>query len=168
MLLPLWPGDTDPPSHRGTHDYPPTRKMHIPPERKTFLLVWYKALDPQVEKEKGKRDNANHSVSNLTWAQVHANDDRNILLPGFLITARQVSYRDLQGTGVRVPDEGLTVNGPMDEAWREYNAGGFIDPGTPGISSFMPDPTIIAVCHSRESGVEFDPEALVSLGFVKC
>ncbi|KAF9077794.1 hypothetical protein BDP27DRAFT_1413482 [Rhodocollybia butyracea] len=30
MLLPFWPGDTDPPSHRGTHDYPPTRKMHIP------------------------------------------------------------------------------------------------------------------------------------------
>ncbi|KAJ3902213.1 hypothetical protein F5879DRAFT_805811, partial [Lentinula edodes] len=100
-------------------------------------------------------------------------DERNILLPGFLITVRRVSYRDLQGTGVRVPDEGVTVNGPLEEAWREcFNipdsmSGIMADSGSPLTPSFMPDPTILAVCHSRESGVEFDPEALISLGLCK-
>ncbi|KAJ3781488.1 hypothetical protein GGU10DRAFT_366608 [Lentinula aff. detonsa] len=278
MLLPLWPGDTDPPSQaHSQHIYPPSqspfRKPVVPLEKRSFLLVWYKALEPQIptskggkdgsrkggndqnkeevalavidsliglspdtEKGKGKdkkdkqsRSNATgsgkdsgkdsgkssrtsptsssdstgflrssrslgglgigsssgrgsgtsatasgtHPHSNFTWAQVHANDERNILLPGFLITARRVSYRDLQGTGVRVPDEGVTVNGPLEEAWREcFNipesmSGVTIDPGTPLNSSFMPDPTILAVCHSRESGVEFDPEALISLGLCR-
>ncbi|KAJ3713217.1 hypothetical protein C8R42DRAFT_303907 [Lentinula raphanica] len=274
MLLPLWPGDTDPYSQaHSQHVYPPSqasfKKPVLPLEKRMFLLVWYKALEPQIppskvgkdghrkhgqdkeevalavidsliglppdtDKEKGrdKRDkkirstpagsandsgkdsgksshtsptssgdstgflrssrslgglgigsspgrgtgstaSGSHSLPNQTWAQLHANDERNILLPGFLITARRVSYCDLQGTGVRVPDEGVTVNGPLEEAWREClthpdSMPGFTtDPGSPLNTSFMPDPTIIAVCHSRESGVEFDPEALISLGLCK-
>ncbi|KAE9391899.1 hypothetical protein BT96DRAFT_831374, partial [Gymnopus androsaceus JB14] len=97
-----------------------------------------------------------------------------ILLPGFIVTARKVTFADLQGTGVRVPDEGLTVSGSLEEAWREVSppsAGStFVDPSGlgPGFgpTSFL-DPTIIGVCHSRESGVEFDPEALISLGLCR-
>ncbi|KAJ3762243.1 hypothetical protein EV360DRAFT_36082 [Lentinula raphanica] len=199
MLLPLWPGDTDPYSQaHSQHVYPPSqasfKKPVLPLEKRMFLLVWYKALEPQIPPSKAGKDghrkhglgigsspgrgtgstaSGSHSLPHQTWAQLHANDERNILLPGFLITARRVSYCDLQGTGVRVPDEGVTVNGPLEEAWREClthpdNMPGFTtDPGSPLNTSFMPDPTIIAVCHSRESGVEFDPEALISLGLCK-
>lgn len=72
---------------------------------------------------------------------------------------------------MRVPDEGLAVSGSMEEAWREIPGmppGSTSDP-VPGLgsSSFLLDPYIIGVCHSRESGVEFDPEALISLGLCK-
>ncbi|KIK69256.1 hypothetical protein GYMLUDRAFT_67914 [Collybiopsis luxurians FD-317 M1] len=275
MLLPLWPGDTDGPSCQHPFKIP-----EIPLERRMFLLVWYRALEPQLgknglkegedvalavidsliglppemekerqkEKEKDKdkdknkdkdkkekkkdkstssgsgkesgkssraspassndssggflrssrsiglglgsggggtgsghrsatasRDTSSNTAShtssfhnphsNMTWAQLHANDDRNILLHGFVINARKVAYCDLRGTGVRVPDEGLAVNGPLEEAWRECSVGMSMPSDLD--TQPLPDPTILAVCHSRESGVEFDPEALVSLGLCR-
>ncbi|THU96754.1 hypothetical protein K435DRAFT_838965 [Dendrothele bispora CBS 962.96] len=204
MLLPLWPGDTDGPSAR---DHP-HRRLNLPIEKRMFLLVCYKEIVPEPPTPSSATTSSGVSIGTdsesatghkkppptSSWEK---KDDKNILLPGFIITARQVSYADLQGSGVRVPDEGLTVFGPLEEAINEmpgktglegYDTSNFIwgvtegDPQNPTADSDMgesgtilpPDEktirmldTIVGVCHSREAGIEFDPEALIALGLAK-
>ncbi|KAL0569542.1 hypothetical protein V5O48_012416 [Marasmius crinis-equi] len=204
MLLPLWPGDTD---HNSQRNYPFVRP-HVPPEKRKFLLVSYKALDPKENPVnsaestnskgtigKGTTSKAEKSVtSSVATASSRSRgklssrisstsstdskpwDDKNVLLPGFRIVARQVSSADLQGSGVRMPEEGLAVSGPLEDAFRhmpfsisdEYHSslgrrraswasasedyhGGALD-------------FVLGTCYSREAGVEFDPEGLVALG----
>jgi hypothetical protein len=55
---------------------------------------------------------------------------------------------------VRVPDEGLAVLGPWDEAWLTM----------PQIATRDHGLLVIGRCESREAGVEFDPEGLVKMG----
>jgi hypothetical protein len=197
MLLPLWPGDTDYYSQR-EYPYP---KAHIPPEKRIFLLVCYKELEsaepPNSKIQEGSRDPTGRPRSNTSSGEIDnpKKDEKNVLLPGFIITARHVTYSDLQGSGVKAPDEGITVFGPMEEAIRDM-------PGTAGLEGYdttnyswgvgsgpredVDSPiypgslafgvedkvlramdTLVGVCHSRESGVEFDPEALRALGLCR-
>ncbi|KAF5355441.1 hypothetical protein D9758_006399 [Tetrapyrgos nigripes] len=215
MLLPLWPGDTD---HHSQRDHPYTKpNIRTERERRLFLLVCYKELESEPPNShtssssntlEGSRETTGtlrshtSSVDSTFQKRDEKKDDKNILLPGFIITARHLTYADLQGSGVKAPDEGITVFGPMEEAIKDM-------PGTPGLEGYdtsnylwsmgggiggeggeggdesiypgsgyggrigMDDKTIramdtfVGVCHSRESGVELDPEALRALGLCR-
>ena len=159
MLLPAWPGDTDPPSERNAG---PAPKPFIPSEKRQYLLVYYKLMPDAAatkehtrsrdEGEGKKRSRISPTSSNESTKR----DDRtSILLPSFHISARLVSYKDLQGSGVRVPDEGLTITGPLDVAFSTMP------------SSVRNEPLydwVIGVCHSRDAGIEFYPDGLIKMG----
>ncbi|KAJ6571769.1 hypothetical protein B0H19DRAFT_668020 [Mycena capillaripes] len=169
MLLPLWPGSTDPVSERNA-----TRAPHeIPMEQRQYLLVSYKpreerALPPGKNSKhddggrgsKGSRGSrgsrgSTHS-SSTSSADNSARRGCEILLTPYHINARLVSHADLQGSGVRVPDEGLAVLGPWHEALLSM----------PQLATRRGDHDLLVIgtCTSRDAGVEFDPEGLVKLG----
>ncbi|KAE9397526.1 hypothetical protein BT96DRAFT_823297, partial [Gymnopus androsaceus JB14] len=147
MLLPLWPAETDVHSQRLV----PFQLPSIPLDSRRYLLVFYKTLQAETDKAS--------SSSSPT-------DPQNILLPGFRAIARQVSYSDLQGTGVRAPEQGLSVSGPLEDAFKQMPRP---TSATTPLSSPSCDDihaaqlSIIGSCYSREAGVEFDPEALIEL-----
>ncbi|KAK2464195.1 hypothetical protein APHAL10511_003652 [Amanita phalloides] len=143
MLLPLWPGDTDPISIQA-HLHLVKR---IPPaDNRRYILIYYRSMKSRKKDHKKK-----HSSSIADDVRT----DRCILLTSFHISARFVEHNELIGTGIRVPDEGLTVSGPLDYAWESL-------PSTEAREECTSD-WIIGVCHSRESGVEFLPEGLVKM-----
>jgi len=155
MLLPLWPGETDPSS---TRKYPYTPSP-IPTHSRQYLLIYYKAppplpILPQEESSKSKsvEKKRHRDVPAAPGDSVH---ERATFLSTFHITARVVSYRDLQGTGVRIPDTGLAVSGPLFDAYDHLP------------SSSRQDGYVIGVCHSRESGVEFIPEGFEKMGLTR-
>ncbi|KAL0067352.1 hypothetical protein AAF712_005580 [Marasmius tenuissimus] len=202
MLLPLWPGDTD---HISQRNFPFARP-HVPLERRKFLLVCYKAIDPKDDPENkmsnasvkgGKSSSTNGKGDKVGTSSVASSrsrhklasrisstssneskpwDDKNILLPAFLVIARQVSYADLQGSGVRMPEEGLAVNGPLEEAFRQmpfsisdefHTMLGRRRASWASTSEEFHGAAldfVLGACYSREAGVEFDPEGLVALG----
>ncbi|KAJ7121279.1 hypothetical protein C8R43DRAFT_1076705 [Mycena crocata] len=156
MLLPLWPGPTDPVSERMS-----TKAPHeIPTEQRQYLLVSYKPTDERPSRKNdgegsSRKKGSSHS-SPTSSADTAGGGGRgcDILLSSYHISARLVSHADLQGSGVRVPDEGLAVLGPWHEAWLSM----------PQIASRDHGLLVIGTCASREAGVEFDPEGLVKMG----
>ncbi|KAJ6494948.1 hypothetical protein DFH09DRAFT_1052726 [Mycena vulgaris] len=167
MLLPLWPGPTDPVSERMA-----TKAPHeIPTEQRQYLLVSYKPTDeraPQTASTGSKKHDggdgggrknrskgsSHSSPTSSADASGSGGKGCDILLASYHISARLVSHADLQGSGVRVPDEGLAVLGPWDEACRSM----------PQIATRDHGLLVIGRCASREAGVEFDPEGLVKMG----
>ncbi|KAJ7933747.1 hypothetical protein B0H13DRAFT_2650266 [Mycena leptocephala] len=136
MLLPLWPGPTDPVSERNAKKAP----HEIPPEQRQYLLVSYKPTDerPAPSKKRDGSDNgtrskkgSSHSSPTSSAEGAGAGRGCDILLTSYHISARLVSHADLQGSGIATRDHGLLV---------------------------------IGRCESREAGVEFDPEGLVKMG----
>ncbi|KAK7005914.1 hypothetical protein R3P38DRAFT_2647596 [Favolaschia claudopus] len=157
MLLPLWPGSTDPVSERNA-----TRPPHeIPTEQRQYLLVSYKPTDERAptyskkhdREERGGRNRSSHS-SPTSSADAGMGKGCDVLLSSYHISARLVSHADLQGSGVRVPDEGLSVLGPWHEAWLTM----------PQIATRDHGLLVIGTCASRDAGIEFDPEGLVKMG----
>lgn len=150
MLLPLWPGETDPASARKQ----PFAQPHIPTDKRLYLLIYYKihsTPDPPAEAGKTKSTEKKRSRESSN----SGDNDRTVLLSSFYISARVVAYSELQGTGVRIPDLGLAVSGRMDEAFNTMPP--------------MPPPEylrdyVIGFCHSRDNGVEFTPEGFEKLG----
>ncbi|KAJ7347117.1 hypothetical protein DFH08DRAFT_780930 [Mycena albidolilacea] len=156
MLLPLWPGPTDPVSERNA-----TKEPHeIPTEQRQYLLVSYKPTDERApprknDKEEGRGSKKGSSHSSPTSSADGATGKGcDILLTSYRISARLVSHADLQGSGVRVPDEGLAVLGPWHEAWLTM----------PQIATRDHGLLVIGTCVSRDAGIEFDPEGLVKMG----
>lgn len=150
MLLPLWPGETDPVSTRNQ----PFTQPHIPTDKRLYLLIYYKvysAPEPPADAGKSKAMEKKRSRESSN----SGDNDRTVLLSSFYISARVVAYSELQGTGVRIPDLGLAVSGRMDEAFNTMPT--------------MPPPEylrdyVIGFCHSRDNGVEFTPEGFEKLG----
>ncbi|KAJ7497752.1 hypothetical protein FB451DRAFT_1359930 [Mycena latifolia] len=152
MLLPLWPGPTDPVSERNA-----TKPPHeIPTEQRQYLLVSYKPTDerPPPPTKKEKKGSSHSSPTSSGDGAAGGGGGCDILLASYHISARLVSHADLQGSGVRVPDEGLAVLGPWHEAWLSM----------PQIATRDHGLLVIGTCVSREAGVEFDPEGLVKMG----
>ncbi|KAF7369443.1 hypothetical protein MVEN_00273700 [Mycena venus] len=158
MLLPLWPGPTDPVSERNA-----TKQPHqIPTEQRQYLLVSYKPVDertpPSSSKKHDKEDR--RSKKRISHSSLTSSVDGpvgkgcDILLTSYHISAKLVSHADLQGSGVRVPDEGLAVLGPWHEAWLTM----------PQIAARDHGLLVIGTCKSRDAGIEFDPEGLVKMG----
>ncbi|KAI5832078.1 hypothetical protein K523DRAFT_350174 [Schizophyllum commune Tattone D] len=145
MLLPLWPSQTD---FVSEGDSP--RDVEIPNDKRLYLLVYYVAWqegDPPPGDSKKARGSGEARRDR---------DDKNVLLSSFRITGRLVFHDELQGSGLRVPDEGLTVFGPLEEALRTM----------PQASKSRHDPSmtdefVIGQCSSRDAGVEFYPEGFV-------
>ncbi|KAG5648461.1 hypothetical protein DXG03_003072 [Asterophora parasitica] len=157
MLLPLWPGDTDPRSEIAAASF---EKPFIPNDQRQYLLVYYK-LPPDAEeprKTRGERESGKRSRPSPTssYDSTTKRDDRaSVLLSTFHITARLIHYADLQGTGVRVPDEGITITGPLSDAFNQM---------PPPITETSGWEWVLGMCHSREDGIEFYPEGLVKMG----
>lgn len=156
MLLPLWPGSTDPVSERKAPNYV---KPVIPNEQRQYLLVYYKVpLDAPEERrrEPESKKRSRNSPTSSHDSQTKRDDQRaSILLSTFHISGRLVSYKDLQGSGVRVPDEGLSIAGPLEAAFNSMP----ISVRDEGLFEF-----VLGVCHSREVGIEFHPDGLVRMG----
>ncbi|KAF9452756.1 hypothetical protein P691DRAFT_783308 [Macrolepiota fuliginosa MF-IS2] len=115
MLLPLWPSETDPVS---TRDHPFEAPI-IPISERLYALVYYKPYYPPEYSGKSKnRDKPRKSRSSPTNSQdgIYI-DERNVLMSQFYIGARLVTYKDLEGSNVRVPELGLSVMGPPQEAF---------------------------------------------------
>ncbi|KAJ7282808.1 hypothetical protein C8J57DRAFT_52007 [Mycena rebaudengoi] len=159
MLLPLWPGPTDPVSERNATSPP----REIPTEQRQYLLVSYKPTDERATSKKSskgesdggrRKDRSSHSSPTSSAGDHNSSRGCDILLSSYHISARLVSHADLQGSGVRVPDEGLAVLGPWHEALMSM----------PQIATRDHGLLVIGTCVSREAGVEFDPEGLVKMG----
>lgn len=157
MLLPLWPGDTDPRSEIAAASFD---RPVISNDQKQYLLVYYKpdATTEEQRKTRSERDLRKRSRTSPTSSHdsnLKRDDRASVLLSSFHITARLVLYRDLQGTGVRVPDEGLTVTGTLSEAFQHM---------PPPVSETPSHEWVLGTCHSRDAGIEFYPEGLVKVG----
>ncbi|KAF5386107.1 hypothetical protein D9615_002254 [Tricholomella constricta] len=157
MLLPLWPGDTDPRSEIAVASF---ERPFIRNDQRQYLLVYYKpdATDEEQRKTRGEKETRKRSRPSPTssYDSITKRDDRaSVLLSTFHITARLVQYKELQGTGVRVPDEGLTVTGPLGDAFNQM---------PPPVTETSPYEWVLGMCHSREGGIEFYPEGLIKMG----
>ena len=154
MLLPLWPGETDPTSSE-LHEDPNQYIVRL--EERQFLLVYYVPFVAEAKKkgESGKkrsRGTETRSSSHSTGS----NSERLIALHSFRVCARLVSYSDLRETGVRVPAYGLSITGSMTEAVQ------YLPPLS--IREQRLDDLVIGMCHGRSGGMEFLPEGLKKLG----
>jgi hypothetical protein len=141
MVLPLWPGETDAASAKRYPFTPPP----IPVENRLYLLIYYKTMPPLSQ-----QDDKSNKKRFKTIPDVQ--DDRYVFLNSFHISARVVSYHQLQGSCIRIPDQGLAICGPLQEA---YNTMPTIQPS---------DSCIIGLCSSREAGYEFMPDGFEKMG----
>ena len=151
MLLPLWPGETDPAS---TRKYP-SRHSSLPPNSRQYLLVYYKVQPGTVPHEETKtKSDKKWSRGSPTSSHESTNkrEERGIFLNNFYIIARIVSHRDLQGTGIRVPDVGLAVSGPLDIAYDNMP------------TDIPYGEYILGVCNSRDAGIDFLQEGFEKMG----
>ena len=155
MLLPLWPGETDPASSETRED---PASYFVPIEERQYLLVYYVPFDEKADKKSDHKKRARSDTRSIaTASSVTVNDrDRIISLRSFKVIARLVSYADLRETGVRVPAFGLSVTGSLKEATCHLPP--------PEIREQSLDDIIIGHSLSREKGVEFVPEGLQKLG----
>ena len=151
MLLPLWPGETDPSSAR---KYPSGHPSLLPSSRQ-YLLVYYKVQPGTVspEETKTKLDKKwTRASPTSSHESTNKREERGILLNNFYIIARIVSHRDLQGTGIRVPDVGLAVSGPLDIAYDNM-------PTDVPYGEY-----ILGVCNSRDAGIDFLQDGFEKMG----
>ncbi|PPQ98782.1 hypothetical protein CVT24_003340 [Panaeolus cyanescens] len=158
MLLPLWPGETDPYSAR-KHPFTPPK---MPMEDKPYLLIYYRAqsepmstVDETSSKIKSQEKKKSKNSPTSSHDSMHKKDERSVFMKQFHISARMIHYRDLQGTGVRIPDQGLAVSGSLQEAY-EY---------VPVCN--CSDHYVIGISHSRDGGIEFFPEGFEKLGLAR-
>jgi hypothetical protein len=138
-----------------------TKQPHeILPGQRQYLLVSYKPADERPPPSSKKHDEDGRSKKGSSHSSPTSSADRDtgmgcdILSTSYHISARLVSHADLQGSGVRVPDEGLAVLGPWHEVWLTM----------PQIATHDHGLLVIGMCKSRDAGIEFDSESLVKMG----
>ena len=153
MLLPLWPGETDPASARKYPSRPPSLSTYS----RQYALIYYKAQpQPVAPREEGKTKSGDKKRSRTSPTSSHESsnkrEERGVFLSNFYIGARIVSHRELQGTGIRIPDVGLAVSGPLEEAYSNM-------PTTVPYGDY-----ILGVCNSRDAGIEFLQEGFEKMG----
>ena len=154
MLIPLWP------TYIGVHSPPPT----IPTEKRHFLLVHYIAFDndrPSAAVEKSRKggrsatSSTDDSTGGGTSTTMSYRDEHSILLTSFRCSARRVAYHELAGSNVLAPNEGLYVSGQIAHALEHLPQ---------RIQQENASDVIIAVCQSRDNGIELIPEGFNRLG----
>lgn len=155
MLLPLWPGETDKSSQPGPLAPPPAI---VPIEERQYLLVYYIPFEePQKDKSKDlvpKKKKAKTLSS--PESSLEPMDSKTVCLAMFRVCGRLVGYDELRGSGVRLPNMGLSITGPMWEGMQD------IPPAS--LRDNHPDDFVIGYCHGRSKGFEFVPEGLTRLG----
>lgn len=148
MILPLWPGETE--SADGetmVYSKPPNVNDRL------YLVVLYR-LQPSratLEHTKVKSGDKKRGQSSSEEESSHV-----LITSPFQMSARVISHHDLQGTGIRIPEHGLSVCGPMQEAEDEM-------PHTVTGNDYI----IIGLCNSRQQGIEFLPYGFATLGLAK-
>lgn len=152
MLLPLWPGETDTATvHAETSS---AASFVTTPENRQYLLVYYVPFgeappkDKKSEKKKAKQSHS--SDSGLE------SDSRAVCLTAFRAVARVITYDELRLSGVRVPSDGLAINGP---AWEAFNY-----PTSASLQDAQMTDTVVCQCHDRERGFDFLEHGLLKLG----
>ncbi|OBZ67008.1 hypothetical protein A0H81_12824 [Grifola frondosa] len=156
MLLPLWPGETDPPSVVEGED-PST--YFLPVEERQYLIVYYVPFDERKEKGKKKQELNKKRSRNETQSAPTVSSNpkaKSITLTSFRVCARLVSYHDFTARACALPSDGLSVTGPVSEAMAQ------LPPAS--IREQHLDDLVIGVCQSRQNGMEFIPEGLAKLG----
>ena len=152
MLLPLWPGETDPASARKYQSPPPS----LTPNSRQYILLYYKVQPGSVPPHMEAKAKSEKKRSRISPTSSHESnnkrEERGILLSNFYIGARVVSHRDLQGSGIRIPDVGLAVSGPLDEAFRTMP------------TNVRYRDSILGVCNSRDAGIDFLLESFEQIG----
>ncbi|KAH0828005.1 hypothetical protein J3R83DRAFT_3652 [Lanmaoa asiatica] len=152
MLLPLWHGETDTASvHAETSS---TASFVTIPENRQYLLVYYVPFgevapknDKKPEKKKAKQSHSSDSG---------IEDVKAIYLSAFRAVARVTTYDELRLTGVRVPSDGLAINGPEWEAINYSTSVPLLDAETTGF--------VVCQCHGRDHGFDFLEDGLLKLG----
>lgn len=144
MLVPLWPGETDEPGD--------ATAVNVALEERQFVLVYYVPFDernPEKAMELILTQQKSTSSSDVI-------SSRSINISAFSVCARLVGAPELRGSGIRLPEVGLAVSGPMSEAIKAV-------PAT-SVRAEYPDNLVMGVCYGRNLGMEFIPESLVKLG----
>ena len=165
MLLPLWPKETEPALGEDAGRY------EVPLEQRQFLLVYYRREEGKKSKKKRTRDGAarpggapgGHGGGGSSGGGggggggmgADAMDDPSQLRT-FHVCARVLGYSQLRRCGVRCPSHGLSVTGALRDAFAA------IPP--PEVREREYDPVVIALWHSRETGLELVTESLDKLG----
>ena len=150
MMIPLWPGETDP-AFTTTTD---KGEGNVSLEERKYLLVYYvpfdKAKSSKGKKKAGKGKGVGPAIS----------EDSPHGRPGHLTSfrgcARLVCYDDLRGSGIRLPSDGLAINGSMRDAMEHI-------PTLEARTDYH-DETVIALCFGKEQGIELVPEGFAKLG----
>ncbi|KAF5363118.1 hypothetical protein D9757_011718 [Collybiopsis confluens] len=132
MLLPLWPAETDIVSQR----FSPFIGSAGPLDDRNYLLVFYVPLFSQSE------------VLTENTSSSSSNDLRN----GFRAMARRVSYTQLQRSNIKVSERGISVRGPLEDAFAQMPR--LI--GSTGVK-------VLGTLYSRDMGFEFDPIVMTEL-----
>ncbi|KAH6912927.1 hypothetical protein BKA70DRAFT_1184294 [Coprinopsis sp. MPI-PUGE-AT-0042] len=156
MLLPLWPGETD----LGSDIQTPFTIPHIPDEKRLYLLIQYPPSEPPPPPQDERGHDA-HEISSQgfpTLSRDLVRADKTTLFQRFHIFAKVVTHGDIQRSGVRIPDAGLSVFGSLQEAYESMPQERHVHTGF----------AIIGFYDSRGGGVEFFPEGLEKLGVVNC
>ena len=152
MLLPLWPGETDTASvHAETSS---AASFVTIPENRQYLLVYYVPFGEASSKNKKpekKKTKQSHSGDSGVES-----DSKAIYLPAFRAVARVVTYDELRFSGVRVPSDGMAINGPEWEAMSYSSC-------VPLRDAQMMD-AVVCQCQSRDGGFDFLEDGLVKLG----
>lgn len=152
MLLPLWPGETDTTTdHAETSS---TASFVTIPENRQYLLVYYVPFGEGAPKDKKpEKKKAKQSQSSDSGLE---SDTKAVYLSSFRAVARVITYDELRLSGVRVPSDGLAINGPE---WEAINC----PAATPPRETQLID-TVVCQCYGRERGFDFLEHGLVKLG----
>ncbi|EPQ57005.1 hypothetical protein GLOTRDRAFT_110385 [Gloeophyllum trabeum ATCC 11539] len=154
MLLPLWPGQTDPASSLSAEEH---AALDLRLEDRQYLLVYYVPFErKKTGKDKDKDPTKKRSRAQTTVETSSPHSSKNILLESFRVCSRLLGYDDLRGSGVRLPTDGLAVTGPLAEAINSIPH--------PTVRAEYQQPMVIAMCERREDGVQFMPDGLEKLG----
>ena len=152
MLLPLWPGESDTTSIRP--ETSSAASFITITENRQYLLVYYvpfgeaSSNDKKPEKKRAKQSHSSDSG-------VEA-DPKAVYLAAFRAVARVVTYDELRFSGVRVPSDGLAVNGPEWESTSYSACVPLRDAQVTG--------TVVCQCLGRDSGFDFLEDGLLELG----
>jgi len=154
MLLPLWASETDEASQA---ESPRVKFGNTPVNERLYLLVYYVPFDKKNDNNKPReRVRKSKSQSPLTGSGSFELPPKTIFLSAFKVSARLIGYDELRGSGVRLPNTGLSVTGPVREAVQ------FAPRLT--IHDEHHDDSVVASCMGREQGIQFFPEGLFKLG----
>ncbi|TFK53645.1 hypothetical protein OE88DRAFT_1655858 [Heliocybe sulcata] len=154
MLLPLWPGHTDPNSSIPVQEH---AQLDLKLEDRQYLLVYYIPFERKKGGKEKDKDSKKRSRAQTTAEGPSPHpSSKNILLESFRVCSRLLGYDDLRGSGIRLPTDGLAVTGPLSDAIGSIPH--------PSVREAYPQSMIIAMCERRDEGVQFLPDGLEKLG----
>lgn len=183
MLLPLWPEETDSgiqgsrsrhhslsrqsskiANHSMTHSLGhATVSNAVPLQDRKFLLVYYcHQLKDQSAADSGGNNNKKRRRPQTAGERPHytSHARASAATPGpFFAAGRLLTYDNVRSSGVRLPEKGLSVSGPIAEAAMAVPV-----PSPPTSSSDGFE--VIAFCQGKGTGVSLIHEGLVKLGLV--